>query len=225
MSPGGPRTRTAELGDRPGTGRIERVRLVYRFFAPVYDAFRVQWGRWTHEAEQELDRLFSERIGERTRILELAPGTGVNLERLFRRASGFASYLGIDASPEMLAHARRKAEGDPRVELRLGDVRDLSGAPGPFDFVVSTWLLSHLDEPEAVVRAAVERLAPGGTAAFLFTTRPDSAWVRAPLEWIFRVGAASYLDAERLRPLPHFERRATYAGGIATLALFRRSGG
>lgn len=222
MSGNEPSVEGADGTDRPGTGRLDRVRLLYRWFAPIYDAFRVQWGRWTREAERELDGLFSERIGAGTRILELAPGTGVNLERLQRCAPEFASYLGIDASPDMLEHARRKAGDDPRIELRLGDVRDLSGAAGPYDFVVSTWLLSHLDEPEAVVRAAVEGLAPGGTAAFLFTTRPRSAWVRLPLEWIFRVGSAQYLDPERLRPLPCFERLATHAGGLATLAVFRR---
>lgn len=207
---------------RRGAGRLDRVRLVYRWFAPVYDAFRDRWGRLTREAERELDRLFAERIGSSTRILELAPGTGVNLERLQRRAPEFASYLGIDASAEMLEHARRRSGDDPRIELRLGDVRDLSGVTGPYDFVVSTWLLSHLDEPEAVVRAAVERLAPGGTAVFLFTTRPRSAWVRLPLEWIFRVGSARYLDPEGLRSIPGFERMSTHAGGIATLAVFRR---
>ena len=93
--------------------------------APLYDAFRSLWSRWTRPVEAALDDLFRERIGSGTRILELAPGTGINVERLLRCAPDFASYLGIDSSEEMLARAREKARGDPRIELRIGDATDL----------------------------------------------------------------------------------------------------
>ena len=65
----------------------------------------------------------------------------------------------------MLARAERKAQGDSRVELRLGDVRELSTVEGQFDFVISTWTLSHLEQPEATVRGAITRgsgQAPAG---------------------------------------------------------------
>lgn len=37
---------------------------------------------------------------------------------------------------------------------------------GPFDFIVSTWTLSHLDATSEAVRGAPAKLAPGGTAVF-----------------------------------------------------------
>jgi ubiquinone/menaquinone biosynthesis C-methylase UbiE len=75
------------LNDRAlAEGRIppatQRVRAVYHWVAPFYDAFRVVWSRLTLPIERELDRLFRERIGPEARILELAPGTGINVLRL-----------------------------------------------------------------------------------------------------------------------------------------------
>ena len=66
-----------------------RTRTLYRRIAPFYDTFRSAWSRLTLPVEQELDRLFREQIGQDTRILELAPGTGINIARLFREAKHF----------------------------------------------------------------------------------------------------------------------------------------
>jgi ubiquinone/menaquinone biosynthesis C-methylase UbiE len=96
------------------------VRALYHWVAPFYDAFRVAWSRLTRPIEGELDRLIRERIGPEARILELAPGTGINVVRLLREAPRFASYLGIDASEDMLergaaSSARRRTEVDVSV--------------------------------------------------------------------------------------------------------------
>jgi ubiquinone/menaquinone biosynthesis C-methylase UbiE len=87
----------------------EWARRLYRWFALVYDPFRALWSVWTRGAEDDLDRLFGQHIDERSRILELAPGTGINLQRLFRCAPGFETYLGIDVSEAMLKRARRRS--------------------------------------------------------------------------------------------------------------------
>ena len=79
-----------------GSSELGWAQKMYRRVAPLYGGFRTIWSRWTRSAEEELDRLFAERIGPQTRILELAPGTGINVERLLRCAPGFQSYLGID---------------------------------------------------------------------------------------------------------------------------------
>jgi SAM-dependent methyltransferase len=205
------------LGRRGG-----RVRRLYRWFSRVYDPFRALWGRWTPGAEAELDALFRERIGPGARILELAPGTGINLERLFRCAPEFGSYLGIDVSEEMLARARPRARGDARVALRLGDATDLSGLDAGFDFIVCTWLLSHLERPVETVRGALEKLAEGGTAVFLFYSAPRPAPLRALLGVAGRLLRARFVDSRPLRELPHFERLHEHASGMATLVVFRR---
>ncbi len=204
--------------------RSQNVRLFYRLTAWIYDPIRRWWSKRAAEAESELDALFAKNIQSNSRILELGPGTGVNLERLYRVSSEFQSYLGIDLSEEMLSRARRVAQGDPAVELRLGDVRELSSVEGPFDFVVSTWILSHLEQPEATVRAALEKLAPGGAAVFLFGTAPRSGVVRAIYRAIWRAGSARLVDPEPLHRLPGFERTETFnaaLGAMATLMVYR----
>ncbi len=204
--------------------RSRDVRRFYRLTAWRYDRFRRWWSKRTSEAESELDLLFAKHIRANSRILELGPGTGANLARLYRASPEFRSYLGLDLSKEMLARARRKAQEDSRVELRLGDVRELSTVEGSFDFVVSTWMLSHLEQPEATVRAALQKLAPGGTAVFLFGTAPRSGVVRAIYRTIWRAGSARLVDPTRLRQLPGFERTETFnaaLGGMATLIVYR----
>ncbi len=203
--------------------RLAHVRQVYRILVWFYDPIRALWSRLTSRVEGRLDQLFRERVGPHTRILELGPGTGVNLLRLRRVAPHFASYLGIDASDAMLARARRKLGDDPRIELRLGNVTDLSMASGPFDFVVSTWLLSHLEKPERTVQDAVERLAEGGTAVFVFSTLPRRWLARMLLAPFYRLAAARLVDPGPLAALPGLERLETSCGGLATLAVFRRA--
>ena len=206
--------------------RSQRVRTLYHWAAPFYDAFRGLWSHLTLPIERKLDRLFRERIGSQARILELAPGTGINLLRLFREAPGFASYLGIDASAEMLERARSRARGDARIALRLGDATQLDGLDdvgGAFDFIACTWLLSHLDAPAETVRSALARLAPGGTAVFVFFSRPSSALLRGLLDALGRVFRYRLVDTMILSDLPHREESFSCAAGIATLLVFRRS--
>lgn len=204
--------------------RSRGVRNFYRLTARIYDPFRRWWARRSSGAERELDALFSKNVHASARILELGPGTGVNLARLYRVSPSFQSYLGIDLSEEMLSRAQRVAGGDARVELRLGDVRELSSLEGQFDFVVSTWLLSHLEQPEVAVRAALEKLAPGGSAVFLFAAEPRSRVARAIYRAAWRLGAARFPAPEPLHRLPGLERMESFDaafGAMATLIVYR----
>jgi ubiquinone/menaquinone biosynthesis C-methylase UbiE len=196
------------------------ARSLYGRVARVYDAIRPLWS--SSEAEAKLDALFAERIGPSTRVLELAPGTGINVERLFRRSPKFGSYLGIDVSSAMLDRARVAARNDSRVTLQLGDATDLSGLAGSFGFIVCTWLLSHLEHPERTVRDALEHLEPGGTAAFLFFIRPDNPVIRALVSLFVRSFRGAFVDAEAISSLPHLEVMNRCGGGYATLAVFHR---
>lgn len=202
---------------------IERTSRLYHRVAPLYDAFRSLWSRWTRPAEEALDHLFRERIGAGTRILELAPGTGINVERLLRGGRDFASYLGIDSSEEMLGRAREKAGGDSRIDLRIGDATDLRSVPGSFDFVVCTWLLSHLDAPAEAVREALSKLAPGGTAVFVFFTAPRNALLRGALGLLGGPFRYRFVDLAAIRAIPSLDRLEDCAAGMATLAVFRAS--
>ena len=196
------------------------ARVLYERVARVYNAIRPLWS--SPAAEAQLDALFAERIGSATRVLELAPGTGINIERLFRRSPNFGSYIGIDVSSAMLDRAQVAARNDSRVTLQLGDATDLSGLGGSFGFIVCTWLLSHLQHPERAVRGALEHLEPGGTAAFLFFTRAGNPLIRALVALFVRSFRGAFVDEKEISSLPHLEVMHRCGGGYATLAVFRR---
>ena len=206
-----------------GSPTTERVRVVYRWGAPFYDAYRIVWSWLTRPIERELDDLFRTRIGPGTCILELGPGTGINVVRLLREAPRFGSYLGIDVSEPMLRRAQPRARGDARIVFRVGDATDLAAIDGSFDFIVSTWMLSHLAVPSEVVRSALAKLAPGGTAVFVFLSRLSVA----PLRWLLDAFGSVFryrrLDATWLDDHAGLERSSRCAAGMATLVVFRRA--
>jgi len=74
------------------------------------------------------------------RILELGVGTGETARRVLERHPG-AHLTGIDVSPEMLEEARGHLPG---ADLRVARLEDPLPA-GPFDLVVSTLAVHHLD--------------------------------------------------------------------------------
>ena len=140
------------------------------------------------------------------------------------RQAPFAAYLGIDSSEEMLARAREKARDDPRIELRIGDATDLRAVEGSFDFLVCTWLLSHLDAPQDTARTALSKLAPDGTAAFVFFSQPAGTLWRGVLGRLGGPLRYRFVDVQAIRALPGLERIQTCAGGMATLAVFTAPG-
>lgn len=97
-------------------------------------------------------------------VLELACGTGIWTRELAPRA---ASYVAVDAAPEMLAFAAANLDGLD-VELRCADVFDLR-LGRDFDTVFFAAWISHVPLPRfAEFWAAVGRvLRPGGRAVFL----------------------------------------------------------
>jgi ubiquinone/menaquinone biosynthesis C-methylase UbiE len=101
-------------------------------------------------------------------ILDLGCGPG-QLTRLMARAAGPAGrVLGIDRSGDQLAEARRAidAAGETaQVEFREGDVMALSLDEtewDSFDVAHARFLLEHVPDPLAVVRAMVRAVKPGG---------------------------------------------------------------
>ena len=92
-------------------------------------------------------------------VLELGTGTGETALRVLARHPG-ARWVGIDANAAMLARARERL---PDADLRLGRLEERL-PEGPFDLVVSTLAVHHLDgagKRELFGRVAAA-LRPGG---------------------------------------------------------------
>jgi tRNA (cmo5U34)-methyltransferase len=92
-------------------------------------------------------------------VLDLGIGTGETALRVLTRHAG-ASLVGVDASEPMLRRARERM---PAADLRLGRLEE-ELPPGPFDLVVSTLVVHHLDaaHKQNLFSRVAQLLRPGG---------------------------------------------------------------
>lgn len=130
-----------------------RNRIVYRLWAPVYDAVLERFFRDGRRRAMELVNL---RAGERVCIIGI--GTGSDLAYL--RAG--VSCVGLDLSEAMLAQARRKLPvAGCEVELRIGDAQALSLEGDAFDAVILNLIVSVVPNPRLCMAEAVRIARPG----------------------------------------------------------------
>ncbi|MFL5733342.1 MAG: class I SAM-dependent methyltransferase [Chloroflexia bacterium] len=103
------------------------------------------------------------RPGER--VLEVGCGTGDVAMLAARRVGSQGRVYGIDAAPEMVTEAQRKAhKAGLRVEFRVEPVEAMSFEDGSFDVVLSSLMMHH--QPGDLKRRALVEirrvLRPGG---------------------------------------------------------------
>jgi len=132
--------------------------------ARLYDTFLwlVSLGRERNYREKTLD-LVNLRPGEF--VLDIGCGTGTLAIAAKRRVGPGGRVWGVDASPEMLARARKKAnKAGAEITFERGIVEALPFPDCQFDAVLSTVMLHHLGRPARQQCAEEVRriLKPGG---------------------------------------------------------------
>lgn len=137
--------------------------------ADVYDDVT---GRLTTQAAPLLLHLIG--AAPEKRILDLCCGTG--------RAVGAALALGagaegLDASPRMIAAARRRF---PQSAFEVADAEAIPRPDGAYDGVLCAFGLMHVGAPQTMFEEMARVLKPGGRAAL-------SHWVGPPHSPFFRV--------------------------------------
>jgi 2-polyprenyl-3-methyl-5-hydroxy-6-metoxy-1,4-benzoquinol methylase len=106
----------------------------------------------------------------RLKICELGCGTGGNLESISHRHD----VVGVECSPQALAHARQKL-GDRIRYGRLPNEVDLPSQS--FDVVLMTDVLEHIADDAASANTAMSLLRPGG---IVVATVPAYQWLYSP---------------------------------------------
>ncbi|MCZ8062314.1 class I SAM-dependent methyltransferase [Silanimonas sp.] len=110
---------------------------------------------------------FAMELARGRHVLDAASGEGYGAALLARTAT---SVVGVDLSPEAVAHAQSRY-GGPRLRFEQGDVLRLEGiADASLDLVVSFETLEHVDEHDALLAAFKRVLKPEG---LLVISTPD----------------------------------------------------
>lgn len=127
------------------------------------------------------ERAFRERLVELARlapgdvVLDVGCGTGTLAIAAKRRVGATGAVHGLDASPEMIDRAQRKAaRAGVDVTFHTGIVEALPFPDAQFDVVVSTLMLHHLPRPirEQCAREMRRVLKPGGRVLAVDFTTP-----------------------------------------------------
>lgn len=107
-------------------------------------------------------------------VLDLGAGTAQIPIELCRRDRAM-HVVAVDAAESMLTVARRNVEAAglaDRIELVLGDAKQLDFASGQFSVVVSNSILHHISEPADVVAELLRITSPGGLVFHRDLARP-----------------------------------------------------
>ena len=134
------------------------------WWAPLYDAIAwlVSFGSVSGIRKSTVK---AARLKAGEAVLDVGCGTGDLTLRAARRVGAEGRTAGIDASPNMVKIARRKAAKKGRdVDFRVASIEDLPFADGEFDAALSSFMIHHLpDDLKLRGLAEVRRvLKPGG---------------------------------------------------------------
>jgi SAM-dependent methyltransferase len=117
----------------------------------VYDAIADGRAGWVHKNAYylgEVERLVKSLVVAGSRVLEVGCGLGDLVASV-----GAAGSVGVDVSPRMIELGKAR---HPSADLRVADVERDALPEGPFDVILLSDAVGHLDD----VQAALERLRP-----------------------------------------------------------------
>lgn len=130
-------------------------RTYYDEFARHYDDRRA---RGYHKLIDDQAAELVHRVGAGQEVLEVGCGTGLILERIARFAR---AATGIDVSPGMVEHARRRG-----LNVRVGDATALPFPDASFDVACSFKVLAHVPDFDRALREMLRVVRPGGHLVF-----------------------------------------------------------
>jgi SAM-dependent methyltransferase len=98
------------------------------------------------------------------RILDVGCGPGFYVRELLDEVGPTGSIVAVDASPDMLALARRRCEGHDNVTFRAGNATALPVDDNDFDAALCVQVMEYVPDPPTALAGIFRALRPGGRA-------------------------------------------------------------
>lgn len=128
--------------------------------------------------QQVIEEAFAGRAADSLRVLDVGCGNGSQLALPLAR-KGFR-VTGMDTDARSIEHARQLAASETNVGYICGRVEDLRDQP--FDVVILSEVLEHLEEPGALLLASAEHLSEEG---IMIVTVPNGYGEFEIDSWVF----------------------------------------
>ncbi len=141
--------------------KYNRISYVYDLMESAVEFLK--FGKWRRMVLSDMDG----------RVLDMGVGTGKNLKYY----PGDCNVVGVDISPKMLEHAKKKSQGMDNVSLLVMDGEHLAFRDDSFDNVLTTFVLCSLPEPIDALKEMGRVCKPGGSVINLEHMRSSNALV------------------------------------------------
>jgi ubiquinone/menaquinone biosynthesis C-methylase UbiE len=143
------------------------------------------------------------------RVLDVGSGTGFFARMLAKVVAPEGMVIGLDAAPEMVAYANRKARGIHNCRFQTGSAESLPHPSDHFDVVVSSFVMHHLPEDLRLPALGEMRrvLRPGGK--IVVAEVPTSVDMRhgvPPLEGLLEEAGFTEIRSGEVRPWTQYAR-------------------
>lgn len=106
------------------------------------------------------------RVAESSKVLDVGTGTGEVAMRLGRLVGKKGGVVGIDAQPEMLQIAIRKAKSNDNIDFQQMPMEEMKLPDDSFDSVVGNYSLCCCMDYEATLAEIHRVLKPGGRLTY-----------------------------------------------------------
>jgi ArsR family transcriptional regulator len=159
--------------------RSEQSRLFFERHADRFaenQGMLCELGQYEPGLKELLDLL---ELPHASRALEIGPGQGQLLQELQAR---FDAVVGLDSSEEMLAHAKTRLAGNPRVTFTLGSLESYACGDerwAPFDVVAMNMVLHHMPSPLQALQKVRSLLREGGFLVVADLCSHHQEWARS----------------------------------------------
>ncbi|GAB4417955.1 MAG: class I SAM-dependent methyltransferase [Anaerolineales bacterium] len=166
---------TTEMIDKRAT---EITRQRYQRLSAFYNLMEALAEKRYHPWRK---RLWSQVNG--VDVIEVGVGTGKNIPYY----PADAHVTGIDLTPGMLEHARRKAKTlglDARVDLQIGDAQALDFPDNSFDTALATFVFCSVPDPVLGLREMKRVVKPDGKILLLEHMRSMNPILGKLMDWL-----------------------------------------